>query len=63
MVEELFFKYDINSNPEADFKDANLELKCTPLLKSKSDGSLRIKERLVCTMIDYFDIVLSLIHI
>lgn len=57
MVEELFFKYDINSNPEADFKDANLELKCTPLLKSKFDGSLRLKERLVCTMIDYFDIV------
>ncbi len=57
MVEELFFKYDINSNREADFKDAHLELKCTPLLKSKTDGSLRIKERLVCTMIDYFELV------
>lgn len=56
MVEELFFKYDINSNPEADFKEAGLELKCTPLLKSKSD-EYRIKERLVCTMIDYFEIV------
>lgn len=57
MVEELFFKYDINSNREADFKEANLELKCTPLLRSKTDGSLRIKERLVCTMIDYFELV------
>lgn len=57
MVEELFFKYDINSCREADFRDANLELKCTPLLKSKSDGAYRIKERLVCTMIDYQDIV------
>ena len=57
MVEKLFFKYDINSNREADFADAQVELKCTPLLKSKSDGSYRIKERLVCTMIDYFEIV------
>lgn len=57
MVEELFFSYDINSNREADFAEAHVELKCTPLLKSKSDNSYRIKERLVCTMIDYFEIV------
>ena len=57
MVEELFFKYDVNSNRDADFTDAHVELKCTPLLRSKSDDSLRIKERLVCTMIDYFEIV------
>jgi DNA mismatch repair protein MutH len=57
MVEELFFKYDINSNREADFADAHVELKCTPLLKSKDAETYRIKERLVCTMIDYFEIV------
>jgi len=57
MVEELFFNYDVNSNRNADFADARVELKCTPLLKSKSDDSYRIKERLVCTMIDYFEIV------
>ena len=57
MVEELYFKYPINSNREADFGEANVELKCTPLLKKKSDDTFRIKERLVCTMIDYFDIV------
>lgn len=57
MVEELFFRYDVNSKREADFGEANVELKCTPLLKSKSDGSFRIKERLVCTMIDYFELV------
>lgn len=56
MVEELFFGYDINSNRGADFSEANVELKCTPLLKSKSDGSYRIKERLICTMIDYFEL-------
>lgn len=57
MVEELFFKYDVNSNPKADFSEAHVELKCTPLLKSKTEDSYRIKERLVCTMIDYFEIV------
>lgn len=57
MVEELFFGYDVNSNREADFRQAQLELKCTPLLKSRSEGTYRIKERLVCTMIDYFEIV------
>lgn len=57
MVEELFFKYEINSNREADFGEAKVELKCTPLLKTKSDESFRIKERLVCTMIDYFELV------
>lgn len=57
MVEELFFNYQINSNREADFADAHVELKCTPLLKSKAGDSYRIKERLVCTMIDYFEII------
>lgn len=57
MVEELYFGYDVNSNRGADFNEANLELKCTPLLKNLKDSTFRIKERLVCTMIDYFEIV------
>lgn len=57
MVEELFFNYEVNSKREADFADAKVELKCTPLLKSKTDDTYRIKERLVCTMIDYFEII------
>lgn len=57
MVEELFFGYDVNSNREADFSEAGVELKCTPLLKSASNDAFRIKERLVCTMIDYFELV------
>jgi len=52
MVEKYFFGYDINSNQEADFSEAGMELKCTPL-KELSSGALAIKERLVCTMIDY----------
>lgn len=57
MVEELFFKYDVNCNRAADFSDAGVELKCTALKKSKSDGSLKIKERLAGTMINYFEII------
>lgn len=56
MVEELFFNYKVNSNREVDFPDAHVELKCAPLLKSRSNDSYKIKERLVCTMIDYFEI-------
>lgn len=52
LVEEYFFGYDVNSNPDADFSDAGLELKVTPL-KELKNKVLAIKERLVCTMIDY----------
>lgn len=52
LVEEYFFGYDVNSNPDADFSDAGLELKVTPL-KELKNKVLTIKERLVCTMIDY----------
>lgn len=52
LVEELFFKYDLNSRQEADFAFVNAELKCTPLKKSAKE-ELLIKERLVCSMINY----------
>lgn len=53
LVEELFFKYDINSRQEADFAFVNAELKCTPLKKSAQNEDLLIKERLACSMINY----------
>lgn len=53
MVEELFFKYDINNSQRADFAFVNAELKCTPLKKSARNNELQIKERLVCSMINY----------
>ena len=52
MVENIYFLLETNSNPDADFSEAGLELKCTPLKKSKTDEYL-IKERLVCSMIHY----------
>ena len=52
LVEEYFFGYGVNSNPSADFTEAGLELKVTPL-KELKNKVLAIKERLVCNMIDY----------
>ena len=56
MVENIFFLLETNSYPGADFSEAGMELKCTPLLKGKHD-QLHIKERLVCNMINYNDVV------
>ena len=53
LVEELFFKYDINSRQEADFAFVNAELKWTPWKKSAKNEDLLIKERLACSMINY----------
>lgn len=54
MVEEIYFGYEKNSNPDADFSVAGVELKCTPLKRNKKQ-ELIIKERLVCGMIDYIE--------
>ena len=56
MVENIFFLLETNNYAGADFSEAGMELKCTPLKKSKQDEYL-IKERLVCNMINYCDVV------
>lgn len=56
MIEKYYFHYDINSDPGPDFREASLELKATGLKKAKG-GELQIKERLVCDMIDYCEVV------
>lgn len=45
-VEEFHFGYKPNSVAEPDFKEAGLELKCTPLKELKKDKSMAAKERL-----------------
>ena len=35
MVENIYFFLETNSNPSSDFSEAGMELKCTPLRKSK----------------------------
>jgi DNA mismatch repair protein MutH len=52
LVENYFFFINPGNSPEPDFKEANLELKTTGLVK-KADGTFRAKERLVLTMINY----------
>jgi len=56
LVEYLFFKYPPNSNAEADFAEAEMELKCTGLKNGEKEQYL-IKERLVCNMINYCEVV------
>ena len=52
LLEERYFGYRANSNPEPDFADAGVELKTT-CFDRKTDGSVRAGERLVLTMIAY----------
>ena len=56
LVENYFFFINPGNSPEPDFKEANLELKTTGLVK-KADGKYRAKERLVLTMINYETLV------
>ena len=56
MVENIYFMLETNNYAGADFSEAGMELKCTPLKKSKQDDYL-IKERLVCNMINYCEVV------
>lgn len=52
LLEEVYFGYKANSNQEADFPEAGVELKATPYEITKK-GVLRAGERLVLTMINY----------
>ena len=56
IMEEKYFHYSCNSDSCADFYEAGVELKVTPY-KKKRDGSVSAKERLILTMIDYFQVV------
>ncbi len=56
IIEEKFFHYDRNSDSRADFYEAGVELKVTPY-RINQDGSLSAKERLILTMIDYYNVV------
>lgn len=56
LVEKFWYGYEPNNSPLPDFPEAGVELKTTPLKKLKTD-ELAIKERLVCDMIDYCEIV------
>lgn len=52
LLEEVYFGYKANSNQNADFYEAGVELKATPY-EITQKGELRAGERLVLTMINY----------
>lgn len=56
IIEEKFFHYACNSESRADFYEAGVELKVTPY-RINQNGTLSAKERLILTMIDYFQVV------
>lgn len=53
VLEESWFGYHINSESEADFAEAGVELKATPYMRTSK--GLRAKERLVCNIINYME--------
>lgn len=56
IIEERFFHYPCNNDARPDFEMAGVELKVSPY-RIKSDGSKVAKERLILTMIDYFNVI------
>ena len=52
LLEETYFQYQINNESEADFKDAGVELKVSPIEYTRKN-ELRAGERLVLSMINY----------
>lgn len=54
LIEEYYFNIKPNNYNGPDFKEAGIELKCTPLKKNKKNNNEYLaKERLVFSMIDY----------
>lgn len=56
ILEKYYFHYEPNSVSEPDFHEVNLELKTSPL-KKDIRNHLSAKERLVLSIINYFEIV------
>jgi DNA mismatch repair protein MutH len=56
VLEKFYFGYEPNSKTEADFFEAGMELKSTPLKRLKN-CEYRSKERLVLNIINYLEVV------
>ena len=55
ILEKFYFGYNPNSDSEADFVDAGIELKSSPL-KELKNGQFQAKERLVLNIINYMNV-------
>lgn len=56
LLEKYYFEKELDNKSEADFFEAGLELKATPIKRIKK-WQIRAKERLVLNIINYLDIV------
>ncbi len=56
VLEKFYFLYEPNSDAKADFEEAGLELKSSPLKRLKNNH-YRAKERLVLNIINYEEVV------
>lgn len=56
VVETGFYNYPINNDSRADFEELDIELKVSGYVRNKN-GTLRAKERLVLSKIDYNQII------
>lgn len=56
LLEKYYFLYEPNSEHEPDFKEANLELKSSPI-KQLRNQKYSSKERLVLNIINYTEVV------
>lgn len=56
VVETGFYKYPLNNDSKADFEELGIELKVSGYVKNKN-GSLRAKERLVLSKINFNEII------
>ena len=56
LIEECYFHYKCNNDSKPDFDKAGVELKVTPY-KINKNRSISAKERLIITMIDYFNVI------
>lgn len=56
LLEKYYFLYEPNSESEADFCEANLELKSSPIKKLKKEKYVS-KERLVLNIINYMNVI------
>ena len=56
IVENGFYKYPLNNSSKADFEELGVELKVSGYIENKN-GTLRAKERMVLSKIDYNEII------
>jgi DNA mismatch repair endonuclease MutH len=58
-LEEAYFGYSNNNLSEPDFNNAGIELKSSPIIRSKKANNYKAKERLVLGILNYHSVALE----